>query len=184
MTEPGGQPLGSRPAVYIPGGYPLPYYAREDLAYLDTVYHEIAPAGAVWEAQVDPGFLEIILYGRYTFTTGPTGTNRVPAIQYFDESGKFLWVAFASNSVTPSSSANITFGIDVPQARATSTDMAIPIPHTILNPGSGIFFEWSAFQPDDVATSLYYTRLLIPTGPPRENDQPQSSSLIPTPLIL
>lgn len=168
----------------MPQATPLPYYAREDLAYLDGVYHSAAPVGTVWEATVDTGFLERIIFGHFTLKTGPTVADRTPSVQFVDQYNATLWVAAGNATVPASSTAQITFGTQFTSAYSIGTTFVVPIPDTILEPDAAIFFQALNFQPDDQVTQLNYYRILIPTGPPIENEQATSVGAIPTPIVL
>lgn len=177
-------PAPDRPAVYMPGGYPFPYYAREDLAYVDGVYDPAVTPGFVIKVTPPTGFMMRILFAHMSVVTSATVADRGLRLQFVDQYNATVWESVASGTVPASTSATLTTSLQYTSAYANGTSFMVPLPDTLLEPGSGIYFTSGNWQAGDQITQLNYYRVLIPTGPPKEEQQAQTQTVIPTPILL
>lgn len=192
MTAPTPLSLARRSQIELPPGIVLPYYARPDLASLETVTMGFGGGVNSFASTTNTGNLEIPVAIYVSGQTSVVAGNRyahmhithgfysnyifVPAAAIIPETT--IYTLFFSNTINSawSGRAQLTSSTSFKQ------EMAMPLPAILLNPGDVVTVNVLNGDVGDTVLDAQYTRIVIPNGPPLTYEFPAAAPRA-TPII-
>lgn len=170
-------------AEFLPTSVLLPDYARSDLATFNLEYPPMPGAGSGYSHTTESGFLELLTSLHCQFSTGAGAGNRSLSILYLDDQSRTVASATQLVNVGTASDVFLQWSIDVTTAFVNTGGAKVyseaPLPRMVLWPNWRFLLTADGSFAGDQFSSIVWTSLQVPTGPPRA-----PVVLTPTPLLV